>query len=294
MSGGALDTITNFINSPPGQLVAGGALSGIVWRLFELPETVLAEDTKLEIALWLLHGEKKAEGLHARAQNWPTTFAKVFDQVFGEKHLTWRCFRRSCLVSVCGVALMFVLWGIAHPNQFVDYFRLNPHPVIEFLLPFLIVSAIPDYISLLKSRLLIKVMGQANPFAVVLLILLDFAVALSIAVGGYLLYDYVFISPEHRIDDLRILHEAPTLNSRRGMAPLSMVLYPAFFTSVWVTLYGISGLLLRFTKRLGPWLSWFNRRFDIENKPLRSIGLVAGAIVTVLYWIVMILHRLRG
>jgi hypothetical protein len=294
MGEGIFDSITNLINSPTGQLAAGGALSGLVWKFFERVENVLTTPTKLEIARWLMSGEKRAQGLEGVAQNWPTTFAKVFDQVFGEKHLTWRCFSRSCLVSVCGVTLMFFLWGFAHPNQFVDYFRLNPHPVIEFVLPLLIVSVIPDYISLLKSRLLIKVMGKGTPLAVAPLILLDFVVAVSLAIGGYLLYDYAFISPEHRIDDLRILREAPTLSSRRGMAPLSAVLYPALFTTVWVTLYGLSGLLLRFTKRIGPWLGWFNRCFDIERKPLQSIGLVAGALVAAVYWMVVMFHWLLG
>jgi hypothetical protein len=31
----ALSTITKLINSPPGQLVAGGVLAGIVWKFFE-------------------------------------------------------------------------------------------------------------------------------------------------------------------------------------------------------------------------------------------------------------------
>ena len=30
-----LTTITKLINSPPGQLVAGGALAGVVWKFFE-------------------------------------------------------------------------------------------------------------------------------------------------------------------------------------------------------------------------------------------------------------------
>jgi hypothetical protein len=29
---------------------------------------------------------------------------------------------------------------------------------------------------------------------------------------------------------------------------------------------------------------WFNRKFDIEKKPLSAIGLVAGALVAVAYW----------
>jgi hypothetical protein len=84
---------------------------------------------------------------------------------------------------------------------------------------------------------------------------------------------------------LKILHQGPTLDSRPGMAPLSAVLYPAFFTTVWVTLYGVSGLALKFARRMGRWLSWFNQRFDIEKKPVRSIGLVASLVVAITYWV---------
>ena len=49
-----LDTITKLIQSPPGQLAAGGVLAGIVWKFFERVEAVLTENTKLEIAVWLL------------------------------------------------------------------------------------------------------------------------------------------------------------------------------------------------------------------------------------------------
>jgi len=50
----ALTTITKLINSPPGQLAAGGVLAGIVWKFFERVEAVLTDQTKLEIAVWLL------------------------------------------------------------------------------------------------------------------------------------------------------------------------------------------------------------------------------------------------
>src|SRR5712692_11213571 len=206
------DTVTNLINSPPGQLVAGSALAGMVWVFSERVEAVLAEDTKLKVAVWLLDREKGAEGLDAKAKKWPATFASVFDTIFGEKHLTWRCFRRSCLVSACGIILMFLLWGAIHPDKFIAYFRFNPHPIIEYIPKFLFVSVLPDYISLLKSRFFIRFMGKTNSLAIAFLILSDFVVTSAIAVGAFLLYDYAFISPEHRRDDLKILHQGPTLD----------------------------------------------------------------------------------
>jgi hypothetical protein len=63
----ALTTITKLIQSPPGQLAAGGVLAGIVWKFFERVEAVLKDDTKLEIAVWLVDRKK----LTATLQNWP-------------------------------------------------------------------------------------------------------------------------------------------------------------------------------------------------------------------------------
>src|ERR1035437_7604901 len=91
-----LTTITKLINSPPGQLAAGGVLAGIVWKFFERVEAVLKDDTKREIAVWLL-GRKK---VGPKVQPWPDTFAKVFDRVFGTKHLSLKCFLRSYCASV--------------------------------------------------------------------------------------------------------------------------------------------------------------------------------------------------
>jgi len=41
-------------------------------------------------------------------------------------------------------------------------------------------------------------------------------------------------------------------------------------------------------------LDSFNRKFDIEKKPLQSIGLVAGALVALVYWAAVILSRVVG
>jgi hypothetical protein len=50
---------------------------------------------------------------------------------------------------------------------------------------------------------------------------------------------------------------------------------PAFTPLAWTTLYAGSGFLLKFARRFDIGFRWFNRRFDIEKKPLQSIGLVA-------------------
>jgi hypothetical protein len=58
-----------------------------------------------------------------------------------------------------------------------------------------------------------------------------------------------------------------------------------------VYLYAGSGFLLKAARRFDIGFAWFNRHFDIEKKPLQSIGLVAGAIVAVVYWTVVVVHH---
>jgi hypothetical protein len=52
--------------------------------------------------------------------------------------------------------------------------------------------------------------------------------------------------------------------------------------AVW--LYAGSGFLLKAARRFDIGFQWFNRKFDIEKKPLSAIGLVAGALVAVVDW----------
>ena len=46
-------TITDFIITPSASFAAGVVLFGTVWGFFKDVESVLTDDTKLEIALWL-------------------------------------------------------------------------------------------------------------------------------------------------------------------------------------------------------------------------------------------------
>lgn len=65
-------------------------------------------------------------------------------------------------------------------------------------------------------------------------------------------------------------------------------------TSIWICLYTASGFLLKAARRFDIGFEWFNRKFDIEKKPLQSIGLVAGVLVAVGYWAAVIVSRVVG
>ena len=79
------DAIQKFLNAPPGQVVAGSILAGIVWKFFERIENVLSDQTKFEIAVWLVGIE-----VERKVHPWPETFSKLFYKTFGEKSLSWK------------------------------------------------------------------------------------------------------------------------------------------------------------------------------------------------------------
>jgi hypothetical protein len=63
--------------------------------------------------------------------------------------------------------------------------------------------------------------------------------------------------------------------------------FPAFLTSIWLWLYVGSGFLLRAARRLDIGFGWFNRNFDIEHKPLQSIGFVSGLLAMLGCWLTL-------
>src|ERR1035438_1454244 len=114
----ALTTITKLINSPPGVLFVGGVWQtiatqfglGLAWfygvmKFFDAVGDRLNDDTKLQIRQWLL-GRRKFE---PKVQPWPATFARIFDRVFGTKHLSWTCFWRCNVISLT-IAVAFMLF----------------------------------------------------------------------------------------------------------------------------------------------------------------------------------------
>jgi len=77
-----------------------------IQKLFKDLEEKLTEDTRIRIAVWLL--DTKVERL---IEPWPRTVARIFDQVFGKRHISWQCFKRSCLASLVAVIAVAAYLG---------------------------------------------------------------------------------------------------------------------------------------------------------------------------------------
>ena len=315
----ALTTITNLIQSPPGQLAAGGVWQPIavqfgvgiglfygVTKFFDTVGDRLTDDARLQIALWLV-GRKKFQ---PKVEPWQDTFAEVFDRIFGRKHFSWKCFSRSALTSLV-LALSCAVIVLVNEHAGIAHGFIANVEVLILILPFLIISnVIPDYVSLLKTRKLLKLMARRRYLIVwVLFIVVDLYVTIGIAFIGNSIMN-VIARPMEFARRMRIVSSAVisflTAPSRmffiiedewrweNGLSIAFVTILPALFTSIWLWLYAVSGALLKAARRFDIGFDWFNRHFDIEKKPLQSIGLVAGTLVALVYWAAVIVGRVLG
>jgi len=265
-----------------------------IWVLFERAEKVLKPDVRDGIARWLRNADPRETDI-----NWPDSFGMAFDGVFGEKHLSWKCFLRSCVASMIGVMIMSVL-----------YWTLNPNPRWSINLPAVwiigcigaMLNFVPDYVSLLESRWVIKIMSRCSAAIVtVTLLIVDVAATAAIFLilfTGLIMFLDSMSSPTGFASATATVYAAEIMRLsinglefwRHGESDfVGIFLYTTLFTSVWVWLYVGGGMVLKFIQKIAPMRRWF----DLENAPLRSIGFVCNIGVTTVIAIVFLAQVFR-
>src|SRR5262245_18501295 len=76
------------------------------------------------------------------------TFVHAFDSIFGQKHLTWYCFGKSLIAStLAGIGVFWVVKLITDTESS----RMGGN-IFVIGLGLTIVTGVPDYLSLLKTR----------------------------------------------------------------------------------------------------------------------------------------------
>src|ERR1700678_1645207 len=266
------DAITDFILKPSAPFAAGVVLFGVVWGFFKGVESVLTDDTKLEIAVWLV-GVRIAHVL----EPWPDTFGVLFDSVFGKRHFSLNTFVRSAVTSLCVLAIVLTVLTVLHGDdlfQEAKYASRHIEPRNELVAFWarigLYCNIFPAYVALLKTRFILNLCkGRPEAAHLIVAITVDFISAAAIAM--FFLQLMAFRELQLITDTLQPLF--------LSTAWWLLWLCPALFTSIWLWLYAGSGFLLKFARRFDLGFDWFNHKLDIEHHPLSAIGLVAGALV---------------
>lgn len=140
--------------SPAIDLAVGGGLFYGVLKFFKTVEELLTPDTRRSIADWLnrINPSKPSE-------NWPKTFTGIFDSVFGAKHLSWRCFARSSVASIAIFVSCAVVQLLRDRTLGSDVEGIALSVLAVFIMGTLS-NVVPDYLSLLETRLILGYMGR--------------------------------------------------------------------------------------------------------------------------------------
>lgn len=274
------------------------SLTGGIYGLFDKAGKVVHPDTKKASAQWL-----KNLDLPEELPNWPAIFAETFDSVFTRKHLSWGCFWRSCVASVVAVAIVTLTVAAVGGRSFFreeileSFGGAGRTTFFLFALFTLTYNLLPDYLSLFETRLVIGWIGKSNAglrtlalllFDVAATALIFFVVGLVVMTNLVAIIMSIFISTD--VGTLTKMTEAFWNGLRfSGSTPkaagLGIFIYSTFFTSVWVWLYALSGFLIKLITRLRGGLHFLQKHLNLEEHPLRSMGLVLILLVTVGYLI---------
>jgi hypothetical protein len=293
-----------------------------VAKAFEWFDGLISDDSR--VALWYHLADIPSD---EKIDSWGEIFPKLVDRVFGEKALSMKFFRRSCIASVLAVALCCCadFSFRAMTSETLDYELLLQYSIVSPLLILILgvyalaFNLLPDYLSLLISRFVIKLVARRKENSAIVLLLLGDLIATGalafLAISVTLKYVHVLLShlivsaPIHQF----ITHDLTIQRLFQLSAFLPMVVFgggggfqwfrysnplpwinffSAFFTSIWLWLYVLSIFLIKAAHKFRPlWLKllpWL----DIEKSPMKSIGRFAGilagagyALILVLVWV---------
>jgi hypothetical protein len=256
---------------------------GSVLGVFELGERLASQRAKDALSRWLLTFNVRQAGAL------PDGTQELFAIIFGKRHFSLKCFVRSVAFSLGAMAFIGILCLSISPNVFFS--NLIDKPGWLWLLWNIII----DYISLFKTRVILRTLTRMQ--------LVTTVVAIAILVMDFLLYTILFGIGAMIIGTLYVeLFLLPDLGNpiyiflaglsverltRIVLTPVNpdwfffIFFWAGFAPSLWMWLYilalFVTRALLR-SERIVNWLRWF---LDVEKNPFRSIGAVAAALALI-------------
>jgi len=227
-----------------------GLVSGLM-ALFSFAEEVTKSEVKFAVTKWLLN--INVEGSFS---NWPEQFTGMFDGVFGERHISFRCFWRSCIASIFSVVIiLLVVNGVRSDSADREFY-----PSALLLINIIILNFIPDYISLLETRYVIRWLSKKySTFRIFISLLFDFlitAIIWAIWFNSLTTFIWCLFSKNPLLTNisftirtffrtLPFLFYNPYSPYDIHQTIITVLFYSTFFTSVWVWLYVFSGLVVK-------------------------------------------------
>jgi hypothetical protein len=257
-------------------------VAGTVLGVFELGERLASQRAKDALSKWLVSFDiQKAKALPDGTQD-------LFERIFGERHFSMKCLIRSAVFSLAAMVVLAILVFLTAPDaaDVMSFALINIPLIFALWLPW---SFIVDYISLLKTRVILRILTRiprtALAFAILLIDFLVYVIiwfiGISLNSALYMYYNELGSGFWNLLQSkLELFHNMwRYIPTHIVDETLTFIFFWAGFApSIWMWLYVLAlfvtrGLLR--SERIVNWLRWF---LDVEKNPFRSIGAVAAAL----------------
>lgn len=267
---------------------AGMTFGGVVLAFFWKGEEALSP----ALIQWLAQRLQEAR-VAKPSKEWPQIFGRVFDRIFGVDALRARFILCALLASVLSVSFFFVTYVLRDP-YFADSLINDPFQraavARQLITTSLIVNFVVDYLCLAYCREVVAQM-ELSPslwrLPIYLLKDLGLKVGLFILAIGFVYTS--FASGGSFGGDFRAALTAVPATLWGGLLfeNLSCVyIYSSLLSSFWLWAYMLSWLTFAVAVRTPAALKALQWALPLEEHPVRSLGLVAATISTVVYWAV--------
>jgi len=277
-------------------LVILGTLILVIKGIFELMENTANTSAKISVADWIK--SIAAKSISQTIVESPRWFIEVFDRIFGDRHLTWRCFWRSCVASLMAVSVMTVTWAVLDPiscQQFLLHKGIDAFSTI-FILAFFL-NLVPDYISLLETRWIFRKVAHAGMKELIVLLVLDVIITGGIFVCGItiilILISYINRDPAgvaELVDGVpEILSELILFRTVDDSLSFGIFFYSTYFTSFWLYLFIAASIATKLLYSLGHTGNQVLALLKVEEKPFNSMGILLIGLLTLAFAIYTII-----
>jgi hypothetical protein len=227
---------------------------------------------------WLL-------GLKVDDRRWAQFFKELFTKVFGERHLSAKCFRRSAALSA---ALLAVLWTYAYfrygreVSPELQRYEIYQDASADRLfaiqaLGWTAFAVFADYLSLWKTRALLTRTNLLSSG------LAGIAVVIGDALATMIIFLTIVIGPGLTVvlltyEDVQPKMIIPWIADTMADGFQRALLLAPLFTSAWLWVYLIVAYAMRAATHLPSWLRPLSKVMDFEHHPVRTIGYVAATV----------------
>jgi hypothetical protein len=292
----------NSIEIAISQLVLATAVFLPIYKLFDFVEQNVAAEPKKAISAWL-RNIKNSDASFVVSGN----IIHVFQTLYGAKQFSTRCIGRVVLLSTLAMLISLTVVGGWKPLfagtereclDFGDHSDCWDRPTTQYatealILYFFCVNIPVDYIAVGVTRFLLARLRSSHLSLKRGLGMLIFDVVAKAILAFLGIFCVKIVYPDYLFGSFfgalfSITSGDPLAKNIVRAAFLAMLL-----VSLWIWIYYFS--LLAFgniarTSALVNLMRWF---LDIENHPIRSVGLVTAAASTVVYGLVLLIFQLH-